>query len=330
MKYFDNTRVSSYKKCPRKFYFRHRCHFTSGGTAAPLAFGGAWHEAMDVIWSMYAKNRTTPFDLTLPVDDRKIVEYAYEAFCAKWLEEGMPDPDDLAAMTKLGARTPGIAKEMLWNYIQQRRDFMSQCELIACELPFAVPIYPDNADILYIGRLDKVVRYEGRIIMPEHKTTSLFSKDYGIRPAYLDTYSPNAQIDGYLHAGHMLYGEEAKAVWVDIALVHKQNHDIFKFLPIEKQFTMVDVWLNETQNWIERIMKEDWALQKESPDNPIMCSFPKNDAACFDFGSMCMYRDLCAYIPNPIGMDCPMGMVVEKWQPFDVLKLEKIGLTPEE
>ena len=324
MKYFDNTRVSSYKKCPRKFYFRHRCHFTGKGTAPPLGFGSSWHEGQDVIWTMYAREGAKEND------DREVVDLAYEAFMAKWEEEEMPDPNDMTAMASLGARTPGVAKEMSWHYIQERRELMSQCELIACEQPFAVPIYPDNADILYIGRLDKVVNWRDRISVVEHKTTSLYSTKYGIRPAYLDTYSPNAQIDGYLHAIHMNHGDEAKSVLVDIALVHKQNHNIFKMLPIEKQFTMVDVWLNETQNWIERIMKEDWALQKESPDNPIMCSFPKNDAACFDFGSMCMYRDLCAYVPNPIGMDCPMGMVVEKWQPFDVLKLEKIGLTPEE
>ena len=323
MKYFDNTRIATYKKCPRKFYFRHRRHFTTSGVSAALAFGSSWHEGMDVIWSLYTKDNTEP-------DPRHAVTLAHMAFVEKWQEEGMPDHNDMTAMSSLGARTPGNAMEMLWNYIEQRKTFMSQCTLIACERPFAVPIYPDNTEIFYIGRLDKVVRYEDRILCIEHKTTSMYSKDYGIRQLYLDTYSPNAQIDGYLHAIHTLYGQDAKAVWVDIALVHKQNHDVFKFLPIEKQFTMIDVWLDETQQWIERIMKDDWALSKESPDASIMHAFPKNDAACFDFGSMCIYRDLCAYCPNPIGIECPQNFIEKKWEPFSVLKLEKIGLSREE
>lgn len=68
--YFDNTMISAYRECPRKFFFRHNNGWTGdGGTAIELVFGLAWHEAMNVWWT------------------NGNVQEAQKAFLKTWLED---------------------------------------------------------------------------------------------------------------------------------------------------------------------------------------------------------------------------------------------------
>jgi len=321
MRYFDNTRVSTYKSCPRKFFLRHRLHWTPDRTAAALTFGSSWHAAMDVVWGLIKEK-----------NNKDLHTLAMLAFEECWIEDDMPAWKDMTLdmQDRLTPRTPGTAAEMLMNYIITRRTFLESVDVLSIEQPFAVPLDSDQPDLLYIGRLDKVFQLENRIYVGEHKTTSLYSKGDGIQPRYVASYSPNAQIDGYSHALHMLYGDRAKAVWVDAALVHKTHHDVFKFIPIERQFAALDAWIVETNNWIRRIDKDDmdFAILDASKNEDIMHTFPKNEGACADWAG-CTYRDLCKFWTNPHERNCPDGFKVEKWEPFSVLNIDKLGLEDE-
>ena len=45
----------------------------------------------------------------------------------------------------------------------------------------------------------------------------------------------------------------------------------------------------------------------------------------------CAYRDICKFVPKPSdrkdGFD---GYSVKKWEPFDILKIEELGLEKED
>lgn len=325
MRYFDNTRVSTYKECPRKFYLRHVRHWRSAGTAPALVFGLSWHEGMDKIWG-HANVST--------ISDRELRDIAMEAFLACWTENGFPSWDEwgIEHDQKFKIRTPGTAAEMFENYIDQRRKFIAENEVIAIEKPFVVPLSVDKPEIGYVGRLDKVFRAWGRIHIGEHKTTSAYKKGGPFRADWMDSWSPNSQIDGYLHAGHMLYGDEMKSVMIDGALVHKTIHDGFKFLPIDRMITQLDAWLWETNYWISLIIGE---LEKyedmpnASRDTDVLRMFPKQTGSCNNFAG-CTYRNLCKSMANPEQHECPEGFIVEKWEPFNILELGKLGLEDEE
>src|SRR3990167_8741093 len=193
--YFDNTKLSDYKACPRYYYLRNVKGWRPSGTAMPLIFGLCWHEAMDVIWIGYDKVRNG----AVSKDD--LIEAAMFAFEQCWIESGMkPFPDlDMQDLEMLGARTPMVAKEMLINYIEKREGVLNDMELIAAERPFAVPLYPERDDIWYIGRRDKDIRLNGDIIVVEHKTTSEYKIDGGFKSQYLESFYPNSQVEGYLY-----------------------------------------------------------------------------------------------------------------------------------
>jgi hypothetical protein len=322
MKYYDNTRLSDFKTCPRRFYLRHRKHLVPIGTPSALIFGLAWHEGMNAIWGLGGRNE---------ISDDKLVGFAYDRFVTTWIKEGMDHPDNLSMeqLQWLKAKTPMIAREMFWHYVDQRRDFIRECEILSMEEPFAVEI--DLPGIRYIGRLDKVIKHKRHgILIIEHKTTGLYSKESGIQPNYIKSWSPNSQVDGYLHAAHMNYGKDVRELWIDAALTHKTVHDKFKFIPVSRQFAALDAWLEETKEWINAVERADDAFHTESKDNPTgpLVGFPKNTGACDNFAG-CSYRDVCKFIPNPVNLELPTGYKVDKWEPFDILHIEKLGLEDE-
>lgn len=326
MRYFDNTRVSTAKNCLRQYYLRHKRDWVSDGRSPALTFGLSWHEAMDVVWGAAHSD----------LSDSQILSAGMDRFLVKWTEEGFPHWDTISPEQEddLAPRTPGIAAEMLHQYIQKRRPMIrNNYEIVAIEQPFAVPIFPDRDDIFYIGRFDKVIKdRSGRIYVIEHKTTTSYKKGGPFRTDYLESWSPNSQIDGYLYAAHMLYGDAVKEVWVDAALVHKQVHDGFKFIPVNRNIAMLDQWLYETRWWINTIIEEDnqYAGHNDLEVLTFLPHYPKNTGACSHY-SGCSYRDVCKMINNPeTHSEAPLGYREDHWSPFEILELEKIGMPPEE
>lgn len=322
LKLFDNTRISSHRTCDCMYYWRHKRHLTGKGKAPPLVFGSCWHEAMDVVWRGI---KDAPH-----LSNDELREVSYEAFKEAWSKFDLPPADNLDedTISHFKARVPDTAFFMLGNYIEKRRSFIESVELLAIEKPFAVPIFPNNPDILYVGRRDKDIKWNGRIWAVEHKTSAWGSAKSGFSSTYIETFSPNSQIDGYLHSLKMEYGEVAKGVLVDMALVTMNNHEHFMFLPIERSIASLDAWLWKTRKEIQLMDINEEALARVDPSASYMDAYAQNDTSCIQFMKPCTYLDLCKTIPNPQARpdEIPLGFVERKWEPFDELKLDTIGL----
>jgi hypothetical protein len=319
MRLYDNTRLTAYKRCPRYYFFRHVLHWETTGLKAALVFGSSWHAAMDVIWSGI---RTK--------DRQELAREAYTAFLNTWLEAGMLHPDemDYEMQKELSPRTPGHAMEMIVAYIETRAKTADDFELIHTERPFCVPIDPADPTLFYVGKIDKIVKRRGKIMGIEHKTTTAYKKDGPFRANFLDSFSPNSQVDGYLYTLHIMFPGEVGGVWVDASLVHKQEEG-FQFIPIERQLGHLDTWLWEVRWWINSIEEQMKQLAVNSPDDPYMRAFPKNTNSCFDFNTACAYHLPCKSWPNPLKQasetEPPGGYVHSIWNPLDHIEgLEKI------
>lgn len=308
LRLFDNTRLRAYKGCPRKFYFRHVRHWTSDRVSSALAFGGAWHSGMDEIWVGNS------------------IEDAMVAWAKSMMDNGI-DPteihlDDL--------RNAGVAKAMFTEYDRINGQFMADSEVLEVEQPFAVPL-GETDQYFYVGRVDKRIRRKGRIHFIEHKTTTAYKKDGPFRSTFIESFSPNSQIDGYNYAGHLLYGKEFKSVLVDAALVHKTVHNGFRFYPQERMFAMLDQFLSDATYWSECINDQLKVLAIEAVAGPgdYLKAFPKNTESCSIYAG-CSYKDICRFMPNPEKVpDPPKGYVVSKWEPYDFLRLGSIGMEKE-
>lgn len=320
--YRDNTMVTDYKNCPRYFYLRHIRGWRGPGISMPLTFGLCWHEAMDAVWTGFQAH------LAGKISKDELIFIAMAKWEEKWIGEGLPPIKDIGIqeIEKWEPRIPTTALQMLQNYVEKRYDILSRCEVIACEQPFAIPLYPDRDDRWYIGRMDKNIIYEGDKIVIEHKTTSEYKVDGGFKASYINSYSPNSQVEGYLFASNLYY-PGTRYVYVDAALVHKKVHDAFKFIPIGLGTTAVNAWLGETQNWDQRIANDERLLEDETKDHTKpMRSFPRNTYQCVGKYGECQYRGICSAVTNPHSLDePPLPFITDFWQPFDILGLEALN-----
>lgn len=319
---YDNTQIVDAQVCLRLHYLRHTEWLNDENTKIWFDFGAAWHSAMDVIWKLMSEKK---------LKIQAVCDRAFEAWCIEWEDRGRPGPDDIDEdnMEVMGIRNPMVAHEMIHYYIERRTPlFMNKTfRLISVEEPFAVPLMEDGS-ILYTGRWDKVIALEGSIRGIEHKTTTAFKWPRNLREEYLKSFVPNNQIDGYIYSGKAKHGKKFRGIYVDIALVHKDIHDKFELLPIERDDGALDAWLWETHYIINEIERNREALQDVRSTDGYMAAFPKKTSSCYRFPHNCQYLPICSAKNNPMGIkkNPPDGWKIEQWQPFDYLQLEKIGL----
>src|SRR5574340_73993 len=309
--HFDNTRISTYKSCPRKYLLRHVLHWTPdyGDKKAPaLVFGSAWHAGMDAIWGSQGH----------PADVK--VALAVEAFGQSWEMDGYPRQLSLEESADLKARTPGIAHEMFHNYVEQRSKMLEECNVLGIEQPVAMP-FPDLPDTWYIGKLDKVFEWNG-VHVGEHKTTTAYAIKGQFQPDWVDSWGSASQVKGYQMIG-TLYYPNLQDVWVDGALVHMKVHDAFKFVPIAHSLPLLEEWITDTKVWIGEIQRETAEFLEEG--NLKKGTFRRNEDNCFEKYGRCPFLNICSTCADPTQLrEVPMGYKVEKWEPFDELGIDRL------
>src|SRR5690554_5585155 len=47
----DNSKLTTYRRCPREFFFRHVVGWTKELESHDLVFGEAWHQALDQLYT---------------------------------------------------------------------------------------------------------------------------------------------------------------------------------------------------------------------------------------------------------------------------------------
>ncbi len=311
---YDNTRLSEYKRCPRAFFIRHILGWNTEGTGDALVFGGAWHEGQDVIWKcgkMLADGQVGQID---------VVDMAYSSFMKYWEDSGFPSTLDFGGYDRFGPRTPGTAKEMMWNYIEERRHPLYNATILGIEQPFAVPL-PGVTNTWYVGRLDKSIHYNNQTLILEHKTTTAYAVNGGFRDDYIESWFASSQVKGYQFGGGLYY-PNLSAVWVDAALVHKKIHNAFRFVPIAHGPYLLTEWLENTTQYVETVNE---ARRQESAGVRLSKCFPKNEDSCYGKFGKCPFLDICMTTPDPRVMkDPPGGFEVSFWEPFDLLGLDKL------
>ena len=325
--FYDNTRLKDHRNCNRFFFLRHSLGWTMPGASAALAFGGSWHNAMDAVWKAVCIDKM--------IDQQAIMDLGYEAFLKCWTEDYNMRPDeDLTPdeIDRLLPRTNGVALNMITEYVINRWEFLQEIVLLDIEKPFAVPM-PNHPNIFYIGRLDKVFKYRGDVWVGEHKTSSLYKKNGPFRADFVDSFSPNSQVDGYIYSASLHKGERVRGCMIDAALVHKTVHDGFQFIPVIRPDNAIDSWLHEAEMEITDIRYSEKKINESienglSKKSVFLPSFRKNSEQCIGKYGPCMFLNVCKMTDNVL-KDLPDGpppdLTVKRWEPFDFYKLENMG-----
>lgn len=277
--------------------------------APALVFGSSWHAGMDAMWAAQG------------IPAREKATMAHEAFLQEWESSGFPADLTMAQRDQLGARTPGVAQEMYYSYATQREKVLEECTVLAIEQPIAMP-FPNTEDTWYIGKLDKVFRWNGTHI-GEHKTTSAYSIAKQFQPDWTEQWNSSPQVKGYQVVGSLYY-PDLQDVWVDGALVHKKVHDAFKFIPVAHGKTLLQEWVMDTGVWIHTIQSHTEEYKRNG--NLERGTFPRNEESCFGKYSKCPFLSICSTCSDPSTLEeVPAGYKVEPWEPFDELGIDKLA-----
>ena len=304
---YDNSMLDSFRTCNRKFFFQHVRHWKPVKASIHLGFGSAWHGGMDVLWSQ-AKSSLT---------NKEIIELAFKEFMKIWLEADLPLDDEMLLLYY--PKTPGRAREMMEFYLERYREsFLKECEIIAIEEAFIIPLSDEDTLMYYMGRWDKIYEYRNRIYITDHKTTK------SDKSQWANSFSPNNQIDGYLTAGHAVYGDRFWGVMIDGALCQKGSKKIdglppgigFPKIPIQRAFGHLEGWRWETIYTILMLRHNLDLLEEASKEQcNHLKAFPKNTTACSNYGG-CTYMDICKTVTNPNEMEMPEDFKVSIWSPL--------------
>ena len=293
-KIHDATKLTAFMTCPRGYFYRYILGWEPDQPNIHLAFGEAWHKAMEVL---LLQGYSTPALMS-----------AIEAFNASY-KKAYPNGNlDLSS-----AKSCTNILEALTKYCEVYKNdgFPGTENVLYTEVTGTVLIGEER--VLHF-RLDALINEQrDKKTVYEHKTASRFNRTWS------DQWSLSMQIFCYLHALYCHYDtEEVNGVIVNGAAFQKTGVSFLR-VPIRKNIDMLEAWLYEINHWIDLIDLYLAAMFEAKPDNTIMETFPKNTTNCTKYFG-CPYAGLCSSWANPLLRvhDLPPGFKISWWDPSSV------------
>lgn len=272
-KHYDYTMLSTYLRCKRRYYYRMVRHLTGTARMQAAEFGHAIHQALD---SWYKKQDDT---------------LAIAIFKTDYLDDGTD-----------AKRTHAVGEKLLKIYFEKYRD--QRFKVLASEQVFEIQLIKDT-DTMYMGRIDKIIDWDGAIYVLDHKTTSRLGYEYFYR------IKPNMQFDGYIMAARALGHQSCSGVVLDALLVAKgllSPSSLQRLTPVARDIsTRTEQELREFKEDVADILRE---IRVSYEGN----TWHRNTEGCCDF-IQCPYRRVCSAEPELRESIISSDYVVEKWDP---------------
>lgn len=269
---YDYTMMSTYMTCHRKYHYRMERGLVGKVSQTAPDFGKAIHKGLD---SWYHDH-----DL----------EKATAVFKTHFVEQ--LDVDD--------KRTHQVGAWILKNYDEKYRD--QPFKVLQTEQEFCLPLGNGNN---LIGRIDKIIEWDGVTWVVDHKTTSQLG------PQYFRMHTPNLQFDGYTWAAHRLGYTNCQGVLVDAILVAKgllETAARGKLTPLARDFAY------RTNEDIDDFVAHAWSIQQSIWNDELRGLWVPNYDACTYYGE-CPYRRICKEPKDLRERIIGMDYRVSHWDP---------------
>jgi len=303
---WDSTKVQTFMRCPRKFFFEYVLGWRRDEPNIDFVFGGAWHILMEHIW----KNGYGAESLF----------EGYQLFEAEFRRHFNATLDPM-----LEPKIPANVMRALAPYANKFAEDMRRYTVLKTEVAGSILI--DDEDTPLHFKVDLILQDNetGKFLAMEHKSTKQFSKIWasqwkhkfqiGCYTAVLYCYYPPEEVAGVTVNGFAV--RNAPKLKLNGEPIANARDNEFIRVPVMKDMLHMVQWFYEAQYWLAYIKGEFAALQDESPDTPIMSCFPTCTESCSDFNRPCEYEAYCYANPNPLRIadQPPIGFKVEFWDP---------------
>ncbi len=297
----DPSKMNDFIRCHRMYFFRHLLGWDLDTPNNHLAFGEAWHVAME--------------HLLLNGYSEVFIAQAFDKFLSSYREKFPADTDTL-----FGAKAPERVIPALLEYATKYADDLALYKVLYTEVAGTVPITKEH--VLHF-RIDSILQdSQERIRSMEHKT-----KGGSINTTWYNQWPMSLQIGTYHHVLYCLYPEaDVDGIWVNGAGFLKTKFD-FQRLPVKKTREQMQVWLDTVNFWFNRLNMELKLLEDCSDKDNTLLAFPLNPSGCDKYFG-CAYLDYCMAWPNPL-RECdevPLGFKQEFWDPSKKVPTTKMDL----
>ena len=286
----DNSALSSFKKCPKDWYYSSLRAITRVGGNIHLHAGGAYAAGLEHARKAY-------YDDNLPADDA--IAKGIDAFIRYW-----GDTDPLHETAKSFDR-------MLYALLEYFEEYPLETDIIkphklatgkhGIEFTFAIPLpgvfHPQTGNpILYGGRFDMLAEREGVVFVEDDKTASQLGSQWS-RNWLLDS-----QFTGYCWAARE-YGRPVAGAIIRGISILKNGYGHAQSIVYRPDW-QIDRWLETTQHYV-KMMIAYW----EQDTYPLAL----DKHSCNSYGG-CGYHPLCES-PNPEGW-IPQEYEPRIWNPL--------------
>ena len=277
--YFDNTRMSDYQECPRKYAIRHLWDLVPNRKSMPLYFGSTMHDCLSKWYE------------TGDVKEALTVWDEYED--NQWDEK------------RTKSRGTDIAISYFATYPSE------PFKIISNEMPFEVHLVTIADDEYYLmGKIDLAIEWNNAIYVVDHKTTSQLGG------SYFKQFKPSRQMPGYCIGLSKLLDKTVSGAFINALAVYKSKTKYERSLITYTPRKLVEYTLIIPQ-LMQRMVDTEKVYKRVSEDlddkwTALNHSFLPNWDSCYNWGG-CQYRDLCN--ANGAKSVVETGYREEHWDP---------------
>ena len=289
--YVDSTMLADFKACPTKFRFAHMQDWKPKVVSVHLHAGAAYARGLEVARRAFFEQNDSP-ERAQDLGAAALAE-AYGDFIAPMRGSG-------AAKTKDGMIG---AYNFYWsNYPFSTDDapILMANGRRAIEFNFASPLpvrHPITGDpLIYAGRFDQIMSYQGLVMGEDDKTTT------SLGPSWTQQWDLRSQFTSYC------WGAQEMGIKLDGFLIRgvsilKSKNETQQAITYRPEW-QIDRWLEETVLWVEDII-QCWKTGKWRHNL---------DHACAEYGG-CAFREPCMFREE--GGFLERDFERRRWNPID-------------
>jgi hypothetical protein len=282
---FDNTSISIYKDCPRKYLYSIIHGYRPKFKAPPLVFGSVYHDCLEHFEKLIALGEDREVSL------RKTIRYAIE----KSLEGFGDDP----RRTKIT-----LLRSIVWYSEQFKVDplktYVFSNGRIGLEMSFSfeLPFKSNSNEIFnYCGHMDKLALYNDQLYTVERKHTV-----QTLSSSFFERYFFSAQVGGYVFAGKVVFDQPVAGAIIEATQV-AVNFSRFGRSVVYRVNDHLEEWLQDLHYWIKQI---EFSAEKDF--------WPHNSESCSKYAG-CQFRQVCSKPKFARELVLQSSFDVNRWDP---------------
>jgi hypothetical protein len=263
---WNSTSLDAFKACPRRYQYSILQAWATGGDNIHIAFGLAYHKAIEVYHFAVASGAS---------HDAASLAAVKQAMFMTW-------PDILLDSKK---SRPNLVRTIVWYLEQFGQDDPAKTLILADGQPAVEVTFAFELDIEFVpgvpyvlaGHIDRIVTFMGDNYYSDLKTTQSALGEY-----YFKNYSPHNQMSTYSFSGKVVTNIPLKGGIIDAAQILVSGSRFQRGF-VHRTPDQLAEWRDDLEYYLS--LARVYAKREH---------WPMNDTACV----LCKFQAVCALDPK--------------------------------